>query len=99
MHTKASLADHYDNRKMYDPIESLNSMTYVMGLFLNDDYEGGELFFENENVHLKPKPGSLVFFPGFYTRHAVKEVVSGTRVNVLSNFFDVVDTKTENSLS
>jgi hypothetical protein len=91
MHTGAYLDSHNDDRKREDPIEGLNSMTYVMGLFLNDDYEGGELYFEDLNVSLKPKPGTLVFFPGFYTCHGVSKVTSGTRINILSHFFDVVD--------
>lgn len=95
MHTGAELHGHTDDRPSSEPIDSLNSMTYVMGLFLNDDYEGGELVFEDLGTALKPKPGTLVFFPGFYTRHAVNKVTSGTRINILSHFFDIVDTSIE----
>lgn len=95
MHTGAQLSDHHDDRNSDNPIEGLNSMTYVMGLFLNDDYEGGELVFEDIGVSLKPKAGTLVFFPGFYTRHGVNKVTSGTRLNILSHYFDVVDTSIE----
>jgi hypothetical protein len=91
MHAGAYLDSHNDDRRREDPIEGLNSMTYVMGLFLNDDYEGGELYFEDQNISLKPKPGTLVFFPGFYTCHGVNKVTSKTRINILSHFFDVVD--------
>lgn len=65
--------------------------THVCGIFLNDDYVGGELTFPSFNIELKPKPGSLVLFPGYYTRHGVNEVKSGTRLNILAHFFDVVD--------
>jgi len=95
MHKGAELHGHTDDRPREEPIESLNSMTYVMGLFLNDDYEGGELVFEEHGVTLKPKAGTLVFFPGFYTRHAVKMVTDGSRINILSHFFDVLDTTIE----
>lgn len=95
MHKGAYLHGHTDDRPSKEPVESLNSMTYVMGLFLNDDYEGGELVFEDYNISLKPKAGTLVFFPGFYTRHAVSEVTSGTRINILSHFFDVIDSSIE----
>lgn len=49
-------------------------------LYLNDDYEGGELFFPKYNIHLKPKPGTLVFFPStnMYA-HGVTEVTDGIR--------------------
>lgn len=95
MHQGAYLDGHTDDRPMEQPIEELNSMTYVMGLFLNDDYEGGELVFEHQKISLKPTAGTLVFFPGFYTRHAVNKVSSGSRINILSHFFDVVDTSIE----
>lgn len=91
MHVGAFLHSHRDDRNGDESIEDLNSMTYVMGLFLNDDYEGGELVFEDYNTALKPKAGSLVFFPGFYTRHEVKEITKGVRINILSHFFNVVD--------
>ena len=33
-------------------------------VYLNDDYEGGELSFIHQGVSFKPKPGDLVLFPG-----------------------------------
>ncbi len=49
-------------------------------IYLNDEYEGGELFFPKYNIHLKPKPGTLVFFPStnMYA-HGVTEVTEGIR--------------------
>jgi hypothetical protein len=88
----ASLSSHRDDRDHEDtPIEDLGSKTHVAALFLNDDYEGGELYFEELDISLKPKAGTLVLFPGYYTRHGVKEITSGTRVNTLSHFFDITD--------
>jgi predicted 2-oxoglutarate/Fe(II)-dependent dioxygenase YbiX len=49
-------------------------------IYLNDDYEGGELFFPKYNIHMKPQPGTLVFFPStnMYA-HGVTEVTDGVR--------------------
>ena len=49
-------------------------------IYLNEEYEGGELFFPKYNIHIKPKPGTLVFFPStnMYA-HGVTEVLSGAR--------------------
>lgn len=49
-------------------------------IYLNDDYEGGELFFPKYNIHIKPEPGTLVFFPStnMYA-HGVTEVTDGVR--------------------
>jgi hypothetical protein len=87
----AELHSHKDDRNWDEPIEGLPSRTHVMGLFLTDDYEGGELTFEEQNVVLKPKVGTLVFFPGYYTRHGVNKVTSGTRINILTHYFDIID--------
>ena len=67
--------------------------SFVAGLFLNDDYGDGELLFDDQGVALKPKPGTLVLFPGFYTNHGVNEITSGLRVNILIFFYDMVDLK------
>lgn len=54
-------------------------------LYLNDDYTGGELFFPKLNLEIKPKPGTLIFFEGNeYTVHGVKEINSGSRINLIS---------------
>lgn len=49
-------------------------------LYLNDDHEGGELFFPAYGMCIKPKPGTLIFFPSsdMYA-HGVTEIISGTR--------------------
>jgi Rps23 Pro-64 3,4-dihydroxylase Tpa1-like proline 4-hydroxylase len=52
-------------------------------LYLNNDYEGGELFFPNQNVKIKPEPGSVVVFPSvdpYY--HQSLEVISGMKYAV-----------------
>jgi hypothetical protein len=87
----ATLHDHKDDRNFDEPIEDLGSKTHVMGLFLTDDYEGGELYFQDYDVSLKPEIGDLVFFPGYYTRHGVRQVTSGVRINILSHYFDISD--------
>jgi len=41
-------------------------------LYLNDDYDGGELYFPYHDIKIKPEPGMLVSFPGnWYNRHAI----------------------------
>jgi len=53
----------------------------IAGLFyLNDDYEGGELYFPNQGIQFKPKPGGAYFFPGDMNYiHGVTRIESGTR--------------------
>lgn len=33
-------------------------------VYLNDDYQGGDIWFPNQNISIKPTRNSLIFFPG-----------------------------------
>lgn len=49
-------------------------------IYINDDYEGGELWFPAYKLKFKPKAGTLVFFPSNNRyAHCVTEVSSGLR--------------------
>jgi hypothetical protein len=51
--------------------------------YLNDDFTGGELAFQDLNVVITPKPGLLVGFPSNHDFvHAVPKVVSGKRYSL-----------------
>ena len=48
--------------------------------YLNDDFEGGETFFDRQNVKVKPQKGSVVVFPSYYTHpHQSLPVIRGTK--------------------
>ena len=48
--------------------------------YLNDDYEGGELYFPLQDIKFKPKKGAAYFFPGDMNYiHGVTEITSGIR--------------------
>jgi len=48
--------------------------------YINDDYIGGELCFPELGVYIKPKPNSLIFFPGNENYlHEVKTIAMGDR--------------------
>jgi predicted 2-oxoglutarate/Fe(II)-dependent dioxygenase YbiX len=71
----------------YDPgnpmSEVLNECSSI--LYLNDDYEGGELYFEGLDLLVKPKANQLIFFPsGAEFRHEVKPVIKGDRYTLAS---------------
>jgi hypothetical protein len=58
-------------------------------LYLNEEYEGGELIFPKQNFVYKPKKGTFItFFGDRSIPHGVREVLSGTRSNIIS-FYDV----------
>lgn len=66
---------------------------YGCVLYLNDNYRGGSIFFPQHNLNLRPKPGTLVYFPGTIDYlHGVNEVSEGTRYT-LNTFWTSDDTK------
>ena len=45
-----------------------------------DDFEGGEVYFPDHNILIRPEAGMLVFFPGDeHHMHEVKRVTAGLR--------------------
>jgi hypothetical protein len=64
---------------------------YAAFVYLNDDFEGGELKFKNSDIFLKPKKGMLaVFDGGFGNEHMVTTVKSGERYTI-GSFWDRAD--------
>lgn len=49
-------------------------------VYLNEDFEGGEVEFVNFGIKIKPKPGLLLLFPSNYPyKHIAHPVTSGTK--------------------
>lgn len=49
-------------------------------LYLNDDYEGGEIEFVNFGIKIKPESGMLILFPSNYAyKHVAYPVKTGTK--------------------
>lgn len=67
------------------------SISYAGVLYLNDDYVDGEVFWPNKNLTLKPKPGTLVIFPGTDEyNHGVRHVGKGPIRYVMPAFIKEV---------
>jgi hypothetical protein len=57
------------------PTYDINSLFYY-----NDNFEGGELYYPEHDMIIKPSPGLAVAHPGdIYYLHGVKKVISGER--------------------
>lgn len=67
------------------------SIRYAAILYINDDYKDGTLFFKNkENSDLRPKPGTLLIFPGNEEyEHGVRPVGDGPIRYVTVGFMKV----------
>lgn len=60
-------AEWRHNNSQIIPIDDMGSKdsNHMAGwVYLNDDYEGGDLSFINQDIEFKPKMGDLVMFPG-----------------------------------
>ena len=63
------------------------SIRYATIIYINDDYNDGELFFNNANLKLRPKPKTLLIFPGNEEyEHGVEFVSEGPIRYVLVGF-------------
>lgn len=70
-YTGVALTEHVDNHT--DP-----SLVYAMVAYVNDDYNGGEVFFSHFDISLKPDAGDLLVFPTTEEwSHGVTEVEDG----------------------
>jgi predicted 2-oxoglutarate/Fe(II)-dependent dioxygenase YbiX len=70
--------EHHDHGFSY------NCTVSLVG-YLNDDYEGGELYFRLQNLNIKPKAGDLYIFPSTYMYpHQAKVVKSGTKYSLVT---------------
>ena len=68
------------------PDYDLNSLIYY-----NDDFEGGELYYPEHDIVIKPEPGLAVAHPGdIHFLHGVKRIISGERWTTPS-FYTVTD--------
>jgi preprotein translocase subunit Sec61beta len=64
---------HYDGNT-----ESKRALSVLV--YLNDDYEGGEIEFPNFKIKIKPKAGTLILFPSNYAYgHIAHPVTSGVK--------------------
>ena len=74
------------------------SIKYAAILYINDDYKDGTLFFKNkENSDLRPKPGTLLLFPGNEEyEHGVRFVTEGPIRYVTVGFIKIIGFYEEN---
>lgn len=63
--------------------QGISSRVLSSVMYLNDNYEGGEIEFKHSGVKLKPEAGSIIFFPSnFLYVHEVYPINSGSRYSM-----------------
>jgi hypothetical protein len=79
---------HSDNSNNEGVMGAFTRSRYAAFLYLNDDFEGGELVFPDHNLEFAPKAGMLAAFHGGHENmHEVKVVKKSNRYT-MGSFFD-----------
>jgi len=89
-----SIQRQYDGvpLKEHTDVHTDPSIQYASIIYLNDNYNGGEFYFVHKEFQIKPKPGSLLIFPGTEEfRHGVKAPEAGPMRYVLPGFIHTKD--------
>ena len=70
--------EHHDHGFSYN-------CTLSLVAYVNDDYEGGDLFFRLQDLKVKPEAGDLFIFPSnFMYPHQAMPVESGTKYSIVT---------------
>ena len=72
---------HVDSTIKAVEIPHTHTLPYSFVVFLNDDFQGGELIFDN--IKINPKKGQLIYFNGS-EGHYVNPVIEGDRYTLIS---------------
>ena len=79
---------HSDNSDFDGNPNAFEINKYVGILYLNNNYEGGELYFTEHDIRIKPPAYSFIAFPGGVENiHGVSEITEGIRYTMVS-FWD-----------
>lgn len=78
----------YDGAGTHFKIHADHGPAYVTTIsvvaYINDDYEGGELYFPRFDLTIKPKKGDVAVFPSTYIyEHASNDMISGTKYSIV----------------
>jgi hypothetical protein len=81
-----------ETKTHYDGINTDNyirCLTCVMAL--NNNYENGKFYFENQNINIKLDTGDVLLFPPYWTHlHSVEKPLNNDRYTITFWFYDYI---------
>lgn len=83
---------HVDNLLLSSRLEEADKGIPIRDIsvigYLNEDFEGGETFFDRQNIKVKPQLGSVLVFPAYYTHpHQSLPVLKGQKYSFTTWLF------------
>lgn len=78
--SKMHIAKFEKGHGMHEHFDSTKPNDITTLIYLNENYEGGDIYFPELNISIKPQEGDLLCFPDTPDFvHGVKPIISGTR--------------------
>ena len=78
--SKTHLAKFSEGYGMHEHFDTTKPNDIATLIYINSDYEGGEIYFPDLGIEIKPSIGDLVCFPDTPDFvHGVKPIIKGTR--------------------
>jgi hypothetical protein len=78
---------HSDNSELDGTPNAWQDNKFVTIIYLNDEYEGGELVFDDHGLEISPEIGSVAAFdPGIKNIHSVNKINDGVRYTMLASW-------------
>ena len=88
---KTHIAKFVEGKGMHEHFDASRPNDIATLIYLNNDYEGGDIYFPKYEMSFKPEPGDLLCFPDnpdFV--HGVKPIIKGTRFTLPRWFTRIV---------
>jgi predicted 2-oxoglutarate/Fe(II)-dependent dioxygenase YbiX len=81
------LLPHADSENMDGSYHPYSYRKFASIIYLNNDYDGGEIYFPTTDFTPQITPGDLISFPGTVDYlHGVTKITSGTRYTIAGFF-------------
>ena len=88
---KTHIARFEEGRGMHEHFDSTKPNDIATIVYLNDDYAGGDIYFPEYDISIKPEAGDLVSFPDTPNFvHGVRPITSGIRYTAPRWFTQIV---------
>jgi len=88
---KTHIAKFVEGKGMHEHFDASRPNDIATLIYLNNDYDGGDIYFPKYEISFKPEPGDLLCFPDNPSFvHGVKPIIRGTRFTLPRWFTRIV---------